>query len=94
MNHLFSALLLLPLVGASHAAPIVNDPALESPSRKAATTFIRFVASTPALGSPADVEEDVELNREADDRLRDGQAPVPVRLADLAFKPIFSWGVV
>ena len=43
-----------------------------------------LLASIAALGSAVDTDEDVELNREADDRLMDLQAPVPVSLSELA----------
>lgn len=46
--------------------------------------YADLLASIPALGSAVDTDEDVELNREADDRLMDGQVPVPVSLSELA----------
>ena len=43
-----------------------------------------LLASIPALVSTMDTDEDVKLNREADDRLLGGQAPVPISLSELA----------
>ncbi len=84
MNRLFVSLLAASLVaGTSPAGALGNGPVLEVPSQRSPNVSTSSLASTPSLESLADVDEDIELNREADDRLLDGQAPVPVNLSEL-----------
>lgn len=78
MNRLFVPLLAASLVaGTSPAGALGNGPVWEVPSQRSASV------STPSLESLADVDEDIELSHEADARLLDGQAPVPVNLSEL-----------
>ena len=84
MNRLFVSLLAASLVaGTSPAGALGNGPVLEVPSQRSPNVSTSSLASTPSLESLADVDEDIELNREADARLLDGQAPVPVNLSEL-----------
>lgn len=86
MNRLFVPLLAASLVaGTSPAGALGNGPVLEVPSQRSPNVSTSSLASTPSLESLADVDEDedIELNREADARLLDGQAPVPVNLSEL-----------
>ncbi len=84
MNRLFVPLLAASLVaGTSPAGALGNGPVLEVPSQRSTSVSTPSLASTPSLESLADVDEDIELSHEADDRLLDGQAPVPVNLSEL-----------
>ncbi len=84
MNRLFVPLLAASLVaGTSPAGALGNGPVLEVPSQRSPNVSTPSLASTPSVESLADVDEDIELNHEADARLLDGQAPVPVNLSEL-----------
>ena len=84
MNQLLGPLLLLPLVAGTPSGILASEPPLEVLSREFASVSTLLGSTPSSLDSPVDVDEDIELNREADDRLKDGQKPIRISITELA----------